>query len=107
MTREGRVFGLESIVSDVRKQGGYFADFLKVRHIEAGVIVLKPGQKDTQAPHDSDELYYVVRGSGFIQLAADNMGIGPGSIVFVPAKMKHRFCGNKDELVVLYVFAEE
>ncbi|MEM3160183.1 MAG: cupin domain-containing protein [Nitrososphaera sp.] len=84
----------------------YFNDFLRVRHLEAGVLRLRPGEKDTQTPHDSDELYYVVQGSGYLEAGSERRAVKKGSVVFVPAKMPHHFYGNKELLVVLYMFAE-
>lgn len=105
MTEE-RTFELQELVSRLEKEGGYFLDFLKVRDLEAGIIVLHPGEEDTQEPHSADELYYVIEGSGFIELGRSKRPVKKGSIVFVPAKMHHRFYGNREDLVVLYVFAE-
>jgi mannose-6-phosphate isomerase-like protein (cupin superfamily) len=105
MTEE-RVFELQDLVARLEKEGGYFIDFLKVRDLEAGVIVLRPGEEDTQEPHSADELYYVIEGSGFMELGKSKKPVKKGSIIFVPARMKHRFYGNREDLVVLYMFAE-
>jgi mannose-6-phosphate isomerase-like protein (cupin superfamily) len=105
MTEE-KAFELQDLITRLEKEGGYFLDFLKVRDLEAGIIVLHPGEKDTQEPHSADELYYVIEGSGFIELGKRKWPVKKGSIVFVPAKIQHRFYGNKEDLVVLYMFAE-
>lgn len=105
MTEE-RIFELKDLVRQLEKESGYFLDFLKVRDLEAGIIVLHPGEEDTQEPHSADELYYVIEGSGFMELGKDRRAVKKGSIVFVPAKMHHRFYGNKEDLIVLYMFAE-
>lgn len=105
MTEEN-VFELQDLVSRLEKEGGYFLDFLKVRDLEAGIIVLHPGEKDTQVPHSADELYYVIEGSGKIELGKNKTPVKKGSIIFVPAKVHHRFYDNKEDLVVLYMFAD-
>ncbi len=105
MTEE-KAFELQDLVSQLEKEGGYYLDFLKVRDLEAGIIVLHPGEKDTQEPHPADELYYVIQGSGFIELDKSKRPVKKGLIIFVPARMHHRFYGNKEDLVVLYMFAE-
>jgi mannose-6-phosphate isomerase-like protein (cupin superfamily) len=105
MTGE-KVFEMQDLVKQLEKEGGYFQDFLKVRDLEAGIIVLHPGEKDTQEPHSADELYYVIEGTGFIELGKTNKPVKKGSIIFVPAGLHHRFYGNKEDLVVLYMFAE-
>jgi mannose-6-phosphate isomerase-like protein (cupin superfamily) len=105
MTGE-KVFEMQDLVKQLEKEGGYFLDFLKVRDLEAGIIVLHPGEKDTQEPHSADELYYVIEGTGFIELGKTNKPVKKGSIIFVPAGLHHKFYGNKEDLVVLYMFAE-
>lgn len=105
MSEGGRVFDLAELISRLDKEGGYFLDFLRVRGLESGVIVLRPGVADTQEPHSEDELYYVIRGSGFMELGKKKLQIREGSIVFVPAGLHHRFYGNENDLVVLYMFA--
>ena len=105
MTEE-RVFELQDLVSRLEREGGYFFDFLKVRDLEAGIIVLHPDEEDTQEPHSADELYYVIEGSGFMELGKSKKPVKKGSIIFVPARMRHRFYCNKEDLVVLYMFAE-
>jgi mannose-6-phosphate isomerase-like protein (cupin superfamily) len=103
---EAKVFELPGLVARLKKEGGYFLDFLKIRDLEAGIIVLRPGEKDTQEPHSADELYYVIQGSAMMELDKTIKSVNEGSIVFVPAGMQHRFYGNSEDLVVLYVFAE-
>jgi mannose-6-phosphate isomerase-like protein (cupin superfamily) len=105
MRREA-VFELEDLIKQVEKSGSYFLDFLKVRDLEAGIIVLHLGEKDTQGPHSADELYYIIEGTGFIELGKANKPVKKGSIIFVPAGLPHRFYGNKEDLVILYMFAE-
>ena len=101
-----KAFELEDLIAQLEKDGGYFLNFLKIRDLEAGIIVLHPGEEDTQEPHATDELYYVIEGRGFMELGKNKRSVKKGSILFVPAKMHHRFYGNKENLVVLYIFAE-
>lgn len=105
MTEE-KIFELEELISQLEKEGGYFLGFLKVRDLEAGVMLLHPGENDTQGPHAADELYYVIEGSGSIELAKKSRPLRKGSVIFVPAGLPHRFRDNKQDLVILYVFAE-
>jgi mannose-6-phosphate isomerase-like protein (cupin superfamily) len=105
MTEE-KTFELQDLIAQLKKEGGYFLDFLKVRDLEAGIIMLHSGEKDTQEPHLADELYYVIEGSGFMELGKGRRPVKKGSIIFVPANMHHKFYGNKEDLVVLYMFAE-
>jgi len=105
MTEE-KVFQLQDLTKQLEKEGGYFLDFLKIRDLEAGIIVLHPDEADTQEPHSSDELYYVIEGSGFIELGKVKKQVNKGSIIFVPAGLHHKFYGNREDLTILYMFAE-
>jgi mannose-6-phosphate isomerase-like protein (cupin superfamily) len=102
---EDRLFELEDLARRLEREGGYFLDFLKVRNLEAGIIILRPDKEDTQEPHSEDELYYVIDGSGWMELGKKKLQVKKGSIIFVPAGMPHKFYGNTNDLVVLYVFA--
>jgi mannose-6-phosphate isomerase-like protein (cupin superfamily) len=106
MKREkGAFFDIGEIASKI-PEGSYWIDFIKVRHLEAGVLKLSPREEDMQGPHDEVELYFVGEGSGRIDAGKESRPVSSGSIVFVPAHVPHHFYGNKDELVVLYMFAE-
>lgn len=105
MTEE-KILELQDLLSRLQKEGGYFLDFLKIRNLEAGIILLHPDENDTQGPHPSDELYYIINGSGWMDLGKTKRAVKEGSIIFVPAGMRHKFYGNKEDLVILYVFAD-
>jgi mannose-6-phosphate isomerase-like protein (cupin superfamily) len=105
MKEKAQTFDLDDLISRIEKDS-YWVDFIKVRHLEAGVLRLYPGEEDTQTPHDADELYFVVEGNGFISLGKQSRAVKRGSVLFVPAQMPHQFYGNRDTLVVLYMFAE-
>lgn len=105
MKEEARSFELGDLLAEIGDEE-YFKDFLRVRDLEAGILRLRPGEEDTQTPHNADELYYVVQGGGYLKVGDELKVVKKGSIVFVPAKMPHYFYGNKDLLVVLYMFAE-
>ena len=70
-----------------------------------GVIFLKPGEKDTQDSHESDEIYYILEGNGFLQINQKSYRIKSGEIYFVAKCVPHHFYGNTKNLSVLYFFA--
>ena len=100
------IFDLDSVLLklDSKDNSNYFLDFLYNNSFEVGVLRLNPDQKDTQGPHSEDELYIVMEGKGYINMVGKNHEIRKGSCIFVPSKTKHYFHGNKEQLVVLYVF---
>ena len=97
-----KVFELSKLLSELDGQGGYFIDFISTEGIQAGIIRLHTGENDSQEPHSVDEVYYVIEGNGFIKLDGKDHEIRQGTCIFVPAKAKHRFHGNKQDLVIFY-----
>ncbi len=97
-----KLYELNKLLSELDGQGGYFIDFIGTRGIEAGIIRLHAGENDTQGPHSVDEVYYVIEGSGFIQLNGKDHEIRQGTSILVPAKANHKFHGNKQDLVIFY-----
>jgi quercetin dioxygenase-like cupin family protein len=96
-------------IADLQKQrqkaGKSYLEFLRVPALSAGVYVLAAGASDPQRPHNEDELYYVIRGRARINVGGEHQEITAGSVIFVPARVEHRFCDIKEELAVLVFFA--
>lgn len=82
----------------------YFHTFINRETLAAGIILLQPGEEDTQAPHDSDEIYYVIRGDGYLKINKKDYPVSEGKAFFVAKNVEHFFFGNSKELVVLYFF---
>jgi len=82
-----------------------YLEFLRVPAMSAGVYVLPAGGTDLQSPHQEDEMYYVVRGKGWMRVGAESQPVGAGSVIFVEARVEHRFYDIAEELVVLVFFA--
>lgn len=60
--------------------------------------------EDDQNPHDKDELYVVVAGSGTFLRGEERMPFAPGDLIFVPAGLEHRFETFSDDLSVWAIF---
>ena len=88
----------------VSKPSKKLLDFLQTKSINAGVLILKPKQKDTQEPHSLDEIYYIIKGEGCIQIGEKVHPFQSGMCIFVPSNTPHRFFDNNSKLVVLYFF---
>ena len=91
-------------IKKINNGNSYFNTFLDKNTLAAGILVLKPGEEDTQLPHNSDEMYYVVEGDGFLKIRKKNYALKNGKAFFVPKDVEHFFFGNKKKLVVLYFF---
>lgn len=50
-----------------------------------------PIKEDQQQPHDQDEVYVVLAGSGRFLNGETVTEFGPGDALFVPAGVEHRF----------------
>lgn len=82
-----------------------YLEFLRVASMSAGVYVLAPGGTDPQKPHHEDEMYYVVRGRARMRSGNEDHAVEEGSVIFVAAKVEHRFYDITEELVILVFFA--
>jgi mannose-6-phosphate isomerase-like protein (cupin superfamily) len=83
-----KIYELNDPPSELEERKGYFIDFVTTKSIQAGNIRLSPSQKDTQQPHLVDEIYYVIEGSGFIEINNKNYVIKERTSIFVPAGME-------------------
>jgi ketosteroid isomerase-like protein/mannose-6-phosphate isomerase-like protein (cupin superfamily) len=83
-------------------KGERYADAF--RHGSLRGLLYAPRGNDPQAPHDQDEVYMVVRGSGSFTVEDARCAFGEGDLLFVPAKARHRFESFTDDLVVWALF---
>ena len=91
-------------IRKINKGTSYFDTFLNKNSLSAGILILKPDEEDTQLPHDSDEMYYVLEGDGFWKIKNKKYKLKKGKAFFVPKNTEHYFFGNKKKLSVLYFF---
>ena len=82
----------------------YFHTFINKQSLASGILFLKPGDQDTQEPHDADEIYYIISGDGFLKINKKDYQVSEGKAFFVAKNTPHHFFGNKKELTVLYFF---
>jgi mannose-6-phosphate isomerase-like protein (cupin superfamily) len=71
---------------------------------EVGVYVLVAPEPDRQQPHEDDELYVVLDGSGVLTVEGESIPVREGESIFVPAGADHQFTGYEG-LSVLVIFA--
>ena len=70
--------------------------------LEAGMYA--PRGSDPQQPHDRDEAYVVLSGSGDFVRGDERIAFGPGDLLFVPAAMTHRFANFSDDFATWVIF---
>ncbi|HEV8264699.1 MAG TPA: cupin domain-containing protein [Gemmatimonadales bacterium] len=99
------LFELPRLLERRRAAGERYLEFLRVPALSAGIYALPASGVDPQRPHGEDEVYYVTAGRGAIRIGHEDRAVGPGTIVYVPAGVDHRFHSITDELQVLVLFA--
>ena len=97
-------YNTDDYVRKINSGNSYFNTFLNKDTLAAGVLILKPGEEDTQEPHDSDEMYYILEGDGFLKIKNKDYVVKKGKAFFVPRNVEHFFFGNKKKLKVIYFF---
>ena len=78
-----------------------YEELIRRAHLSVGFSIWPAGLPDTQSPHAEDEVYYVVSGSGRIEVDGESWPVSAGSVVFVAAHAPHRFFDIETELQVV------
>ena len=73
-------------------------------HGSLKVELYAPHGHDPQEPHDRDEVYVVVRGSGTFFDGAERRAVEAGTFLFVAAGQPHRFEEFSGDFVVWVFF---
>lgn len=66
-------------------------------HGTLSVEVYRPDKVDLQNPHDRDEIYVVISGSGTFFCDGERTPFKAGDFLFVPAFVEHRFENFTDD----------
>ena len=82
-----------------------YYEFFRAPAISMGLYVLPAGAADPQSPHTEDEAYYVVSGSGTVQVDGEDRAVAAGSIIYVGREISHRFHSITEDLTILVIFA--
>lgn len=86
-----------------RPAGGRpYAELINRGTLRVGLYA--PRGKDTQQPHDQDEVYVVMSGRGTFRNGPTSHPFQPGDALFVPAGVPHLFEDFSDDLYVWVVF---
>lgn len=101
-----KLIDIRSLISKMALDNSGFLNFFDLKHLQAGILRLKPGERDTQEPHSLDEIYLVLEGDGFIEIGKKAYALKKDLFIFVPAEVKHSFYGNTKEILVIYFFSD-
>ena len=73
-----------------------------------GVARIEPGAKLSRHHHEPEETYYVLSGSGLIEIEETRQEIGPGTAVYIPPNATHALrCTGPEPLVFIFTFPRD
>ena len=98
-----RAFDIDAVRRRLAEGSGGYEVVHESAGLELGVYVLVAPEPARQQPHDDDEIYVVLEGSGTLDVAGKPVELREGHAVFVPAGVEHRFSGY-EQLSVLVIF---
>jgi mannose-6-phosphate isomerase-like protein (cupin superfamily) len=96
-------FEIAAVKQRLADAGGGYEAVHQSPGLEIGVYVLVAPEPDRQQPHEDDELYVVLEGTGVLQVEGKDVPVREGTAVFVEAGADHRFTAY-EHLSVLVVF---
>jgi mannose-6-phosphate isomerase-like protein (cupin superfamily) len=97
-------FGVGPVLERLRASGGGYEIVHESPGLELGVYVLVAPEPDRQQPHEDDEIYLVLEGTGVLEVEGESVPVEEGTTVFVEAGADHRFTAY-EHLAVFVVFA--
>jgi quercetin dioxygenase-like cupin family protein len=103
---EPLVENLRSVIERVKLQPGAVPVRLFAQGEKLTVNVVTPTSPipaHTHAKHE--EVVYVVKGSGTMELAGEKKGVREGDIIYIPRKTVHAFTPKGKDCQVLSIFA--
>jgi mannose-6-phosphate isomerase-like protein (cupin superfamily) len=75
-----------------------------IEHGSMHVEIYKPINIDPQTPHNQDELYVIINGSGDFVLNGSRSTFQQGDVIFVPALAEHRFENFTEDFATWAIF---
>jgi mannose-6-phosphate isomerase-like protein (cupin superfamily) len=98
-------FSIAETEKTCERLGKRYLEFLRIPAMSSGVYLLPAGSTDLQSPHQQDEMYYVVRGRARMRAGSEDQAVSEGSVIFVAARVEHRFYEITEDLMLLVFFA--
>jgi mannose-6-phosphate isomerase-like protein (cupin superfamily) len=99
------IFETAQLIGEQERAKQSYLEFLRVPSLSAGLYTLPAGSTDTQEPHSEDEIYYVISGRASFRAGSEERSVQAGSILYVKARVEHRFHSISEDLRVLVLFA--
>lgn len=106
MTSDGwQVIDVSEVQEKLTGQAVEYLEFLNVPSLSCGLYSLAAGSKDMQAPHDEDEVYFVLQGKARMKLGDQERVVAPGSLLYVSAATEHSFFEIEEDMILLVFFS--
>ncbi|HEY5660044.1 MAG TPA: cupin domain-containing protein [Gaiellaceae bacterium] len=96
-------FEIAAVRQRLAEAGGGYEAVHESTGLELGVYVLVAPEADRQQPHEDDEIYVVLEGTGVLEVEGESVPVREGTAVFVEAGADHRFTAY-EHLSVLVIF---
>ena len=96
-------FEVAAVKERLRQAGGGYEIVHESAGLEVGFYSLVAPEPDRQQPHEDDELYIVLEGTGVLDVGGEQVPVKEGTAVFVEAGAEHRFTAY-EHLSVLVIF---
>ena len=101
MSNFADVAGLSSFSTEKMKKNNVFT----TERLFCDVYCFEPGQKQASHSHGgSDKVYYVLEGSGRIQIGDESREAGAGTAVLAPAGVDHAVSNHGTKRLTMLVF---
>ena len=95
-------FNTEYYFDKMKNGNKYWLSIVEEKNLETGVLFLQPGKKDNQSPHNKDEIYFILKGDGFLNINGTDYSVEENKLFFVKRNTNHFFHGNKTTIKSIY-----
>jgi mannose-6-phosphate isomerase-like protein (cupin superfamily) len=99
------VIDLDEVRGKLKGEAVEYLEFLNVPALSCGLYSLAAGSKDMQAPHDEDEVYFVLSGKARMRLGDEDRSVRPGTLLYIGAATEHSFFEIEEDMTLLVFFA--
>lgn len=94
---------IQNAVEQLQKETGNHSTIL-MKHGTMSIEYYAPKEVDPQMPHVQDEIYVIASGHAKFFRNGERVACKTGDVLFVPARMVHRFEQFSDDFATWVVF---
>jgi mannose-6-phosphate isomerase-like protein (cupin superfamily) len=94
----------DEILSKLKSASGGKRSFYPLQRGTMRLSVYAPTNQDAQDPHDQDELYIVISGTGTFAKGQEQASFKPGDAIFVEAGAAHAFTNFSSDFATWVIF---